>query len=60
MVEYVTPDLVSTYENDGAVFLKGLFADWVEPLRAGVEHNMSEPGPHAAENLKEGEKGQVF
>jgi len=40
--------------------VKGLWKDWVEPLRAGVERNMAEPGPYGAENLKPGEGGRFF
>jgi len=31
-----------------------------QQLRAGVARNMAEPGPYAAENLKEGEGGRFF
>lgn len=40
--------------------LPGLFSDWVETLRDGVERNMTDPGPYAAENLHEGEAGRFF
>ena len=42
------------------MLIKGLFADHVESLRAGVARNMADPGPHAAENLKPGEGGRFF
>ena len=48
------------YQQNGVVYLPGLFADWVEPLRAGIEHNMREPGEYAAENLHDHEKGRFF
>jgi ectoine hydroxylase-related dioxygenase (phytanoyl-CoA dioxygenase family) len=51
---------VAAYQRDGVALLRGLFAPWVEDLRAGVEHNMAEPGPYAAENLKPGETGRFF
>ncbi len=56
----ITPDMVETYARDGVVLVRGLLADHVETLRAGVERNMGEPGPYAAENLKEGEAGRFF
>jgi len=56
----VTDELAAAFDRDGAVLLKGLFAPWVEELRAGVERNMSDPGPYAAENLKPGEDGRFF
>jgi ectoine hydroxylase-related dioxygenase (phytanoyl-CoA dioxygenase family) len=38
---------LTAYRADGAVALRGAFADWVEPLRRGVERNRREPGPMA-------------
>ena len=32
------------FARDGAVCLRGLFADWVEPIRAGIDRNMASPG----------------
>ncbi len=56
----ITQDHIDTYQRDGVVLVKGLFADHVETLRAGVEENMGTPGPYAAENLKAGEGGRFF
>ncbi|MGI3184276.1 phytanoyl-CoA dioxygenase family protein [Nioella aestuarii] len=56
----VTDQQIADFARDGAVFIKGLFADHVETLRAGVERNMAEPGPYAAENLLPGEGGRFF
>jgi ectoine hydroxylase-related dioxygenase (phytanoyl-CoA dioxygenase family) len=52
---------VEAYQREGSVVLRGVFADWVEPLRAGVERNMREPGTYATENVKPEEgKGRFF
>jgi ectoine hydroxylase-related dioxygenase (phytanoyl-CoA dioxygenase family) len=59
MVE-VTEQMVQDYRRDGVVVIRGLWADWVDELRAGVARNMAEPGPYAAENLKPGEAGRFF
>ncbi len=56
----LTQDDVDTYQRDGVVLVRGLFADHVEELRDGVARNMSEPGTYAAENLKDGESGRFF
>lgn len=56
----VSQDMIDTFQRDGVVLVKGLFADHVDTLRAGIERNMNEPGPYAAENLKEGESGRFF
>ncbi len=51
---------IDSFRRDGVVLVRGLFADYVETLRAGIERNMAEPGPYAAENLKAGEAGRFF
>ncbi len=56
----ITQDHIDTYQRDGVVLIKGLFADYVDALREGVEINMTEPGPYAAENLHKGEAGRFF
>ena len=56
----ISQEMVDTYQKEGVVFVKGLFAKQVEILRAGIARNMAEPGPHAAENLLKGEAGRFF
>ena len=56
----VTPEQIEAFRRDGAVLIRGLFADHVEAIRTGIEANMAEPGPFAAENLREGEGGRFF
>ena len=56
----LTQNHIDTFQRDGVVLIKGLFADHIETIRAGIERNMNEPGPYAAENLKEGEGGRFF
>ena len=51
---------IDAYQSDGVVLIKGLFRDYVELLREGVERNLRDPGPYAAENLKPGEGGRFF
>ena len=51
---------IDAFQHDGVVLIKGLFADHVDTIRAGIERNMTEPGPYAAENLKAGEGGRFF
>ncbi len=38
------PADIAAFRRDGAVLLKGVFADWVEPLARGLKRN---PGPPA-------------
>ena len=51
---------IDTFQRDGVVLIKGLFADHVDALRAGIDRNMAHPGPYAAENLHDHEKGRFF
>jgi hypothetical protein len=51
---------IDTYRRDGVVLIKGLFADHVETLRAGIARNMAQPSEFGAENLKPGEGGRFF
>jgi len=43
MRELVTEDQIGDFDHDGVICLRGLFAEWVETLRAGVARNMAEP-----------------
>lgn len=56
----INPSHIEAFEADGVVLVKGLFRDWVNVIRAGIQRNMAEPGPYAAENLKSGETGRFF
>ncbi len=60
MHNLVTPKHVEQFQSDGVVLIKGLFADFVEDIRTGIENNMDDPGPYGAENLKAGESGRFF
>lgn len=51
---------IETFQREGVVLIKGLFADYVELINVGIEKNMAEPGPYAAENLHKGEAGRFF
>ena len=52
--------IAERFQRDGVVHLEGAFADWLEPLRAGVERNMRAPGPYTREYEPEGSKGYFF
>lgn len=56
----LTPAMIDTFQRDGVVLIPGLFADWVDVLRAGVARNIDAPGPYASENKKDGETGRFF
>lgn len=56
----LTQQQIDDYQTRGVTVIRGLFADHVAKLRAGVEANMAAPGPYASENEKEGESGRFF
>jgi ectoine hydroxylase-related dioxygenase (phytanoyl-CoA dioxygenase family) len=60
MHSLMTQDHIDTYQREGVVLVRGLFAGQVDQLRAGIDRNIAEPGPYAAENLKAGEGGRFF
>ena len=60
MSPLITQQHIDSYKADGAVLIKGLFADHVEDIAAGIAMNMDSPGPYAAENLRPGESGRFF
>lgn len=56
----VTENLIESFQQDGVVLIRGLFVDFIETIRTGIERNMIDPGEYAAENLHEGEAGRFF
>ena len=55
----VTEEMIAAYQRDGVVLVRGLWADWVDMLRAGVARNMANP-THQMATLKPGEPGYFF
>lgn len=58
--QLITDTDVETYQRDGAVLIKGLFADYTDLICNGIDRNMREPGEYAAENIQSGESGRFF
>ena len=56
----ISEAMAQEYQRDGVVLVKGLFRDWVDLLRAGVEKNMAEPSAQLMATLKPGETGRFF
>jgi ectoine hydroxylase-related dioxygenase (phytanoyl-CoA dioxygenase family) len=48
-----------TYQRDGVVLLRGLFTDWVAPLREGVEQAMADPSLLSNNHAPDG-RGRFF
>ena len=58
--EMLSQATIDSFQNDGIAFIPGLFRAHLDSLRIGVQKNIEEPGPYAAENLNEGEIGRFF
>ena len=56
----LTESDIKAFQTDGVIIIKGLFSDFVETLRKGIDRNMQDPGPYASENLIAGETGRFF
>ena len=48
------------FGRDGCVMLPGLLNDWVDVIAAGIDRNMREPGPLAAESVESDQSGRFF
>lgn len=53
---------IETFQRDGVVVLRGLFVDWVDRLRAGLQRNLDNPQRFAfpCESNPDGEPGRFF
>lgn len=60
MSPFITQTEIDQFQRDGVTIIRGLFADHVDALRAGIAHNMAHPGPYASDNHKAGETGLFF
>ena len=58
--EMLSQATIDSFQNDGIAFIPGLFRAHLDSLRIGVQKNIEDPGPYAAENLNEGEIGRFF
>lgn len=48
------------YRESGAVVLRQVFSDWIDPLRAGVDDNMNNPGSYQRVYTKTGQPGRFW
>ena len=53
---------VEQFQQDGVIILRGVFEDWVEPLRRGLQRNIDNPQQFAfpCESNPRGEPGRFF
>tara|TARA_B100000700_G_scaffold184205_1_gene203180 strand:+ start:1107 stop:1907 length:801 start_codon:yes stop_codon:yes gene_type:complete len=57
---YLTEDQKNNYKNYGAIIIKNIFKPWIKTLRKGFDKVLTNPGPHARENVKKNNKGRFF
>lgn len=46
----ISEQIIQEFQRDGCAYLPGVFTDWVDVMREGVEENMAAPGQYASEN----------
>ncbi len=53
---------IETFQNEGAVLLRGVFSDWIETLRKGLQRNLDNPRQFAfpCESNPTGAPGRFF
>ena len=56
----ITKKMIDNFKELGITFIPNLFKNHVDNLRKGIEFNMQNPGPYAAENLHKHEQGRFF
>ena len=56
----ITEERIAEFRDDGVTVLRGVFDDWIETLRRGVERNMADPGPYTKHYTPEGGSGRFF
>ena len=57
---FLSEEHIKSFQDDGVVLIKGLFADYVGLIQMGIDYNIQNPGRYAAENIKDGEGGRFF
>jgi ectoine hydroxylase-related dioxygenase (phytanoyl-CoA dioxygenase family) len=59
-VSAISAQQIEDFSRHGVVVLRGVFDDWIESLRRGVETNMRNPGPWGRDYLDENQRGRFF
>ena len=56
---FLSEEQKNNYKKYGAIVIKKIFEPWIENLQKGFNKVLSDPGPHARENVNNGE-GRFF
>lgn len=60
MADRVDTQTISDFHEHGVAVLRGVFKDWVDTLRAGVDFNISNPGPYGRSYTGDGGGGRFL
>jgi ectoine hydroxylase-related dioxygenase (phytanoyl-CoA dioxygenase family) len=58
--ETITDQARADFNQNGAICIRGLFTDWIDQLKAGVQRNHDEPGPYFSENVTGSDTGRFW
>jgi len=56
----IPEETIEEFAKHGAVCLRGVFTDWIDILKAGVQRNHDEPGPCFSENVTANNSGRFW
>ena len=56
---FLSEKQINDYQNDGAIIIKDVFKDWIEPLRKGFQKVLDNPSKHGRENVTD-DNGRFF
>ncbi len=57
---YLSQKQIDDYKNFGAIIIKDVFKEWIEPLRNGFQKVLKNPSQHRRENVIGKDKGRFF
>lgn len=58
--ETITDQTKIDFHEQGAVCIRGLFTDWIDQLKQGVQQNHDQPGPYFSENVTGNDTGRFW
>jgi ectoine hydroxylase-related dioxygenase (phytanoyl-CoA dioxygenase family) len=57
---YLSKKQIEDYQNLGVIIVKGVFKEWIEPLRVGFQKVLDKPSKYGRENVNDKNKGRFF
>ena len=56
---FLSDKQIKDYQTDGAIVVKEIFKDWIQPLRKGFQKVLDNPSKHGRENISDS-SGRFF